>query len=77
MTPPSAPAAPSPAEPTPPGGRIVFEVADDIACLYLGALAAQVPAKDVNHSRVVELITTGRSGDLGLQPEIANAGGVA
>ena len=55
----------------------VMQVADNIACLYLGALAAQVPAKDVNHSRVVELITTGRSGDLGLQPEIANAGGVA
>jgi D-xylose transport system ATP-binding protein len=55
----------------------VMQVADNIACLYLGALAAQVPAKDVNHSRVVELITTGRSGDMGLQPEIANAGGVA
>ena len=55
----------------------VMQVADNIACLYLGSMAAQVSAKDVNHSRVVELITTGRSGDMGLQPEIANAGGVA
>ena len=55
----------------------VMQVADNIACLYLGALAAQVSVKDVTHSSVVELITTGRSGDMGLQPEIANAGGVA
>ena len=55
----------------------VMQVADNVACLYLGALAAQVSAKDVNHSRIVELITTGRSGDMGLQPEIANAGGAA
>jgi D-xylose transport system ATP-binding protein len=55
----------------------VLQVADNIACLYLGALAAQVSVKDVTHSRVVELITTGRSGDMGLQPEVANAGGVA
>jgi len=40
----------------------VFEVADNIAVLYLGAMAAQVKAKDVNHSQVVELITAGRSG---------------
>ncbi len=39
-------------------------------------MAAQVSAKDVNHSSIVELITTGRSGDLGLQPEVAAAGGV-
>ena len=28
----------------------VMQVADNIACLYLGAMAAQVSAKDVNHS---------------------------
>ena len=39
-------------------------------------MAAQVRAKDVNHSQVVELITAGRSGDLGLQPEVAAAAGV-
>jgi D-xylose transport system ATP-binding protein len=57
----------------------VFAVADNIACLYLGQMAAQVGAKDVTHGQVVELITAGRSGDLGLQPEVAavNAGGVA
>jgi D-xylose transport system ATP-binding protein len=55
----------------------VMQVADNIACLYLGALAAQVQASEVNHGRVVELITSGRSGDLGLQPEVVNVAGVA
>lgn len=55
----------------------VMQVADNIACLYLGALAAQVKASDVNHGRVVELITSGRSGELGIQPEVANVAGVA
>jgi D-xylose transport system ATP-binding protein len=45
----------------------VLEVADNIAALYLGQMAAQVKAKDVNRSQVVELITAGRSGDMGLQ----------
>ena len=45
----------------------VFEVSDRIACLYLGRMVAQVPTKDVSHGQVVELITAGRSGDLGLQ----------
>ena len=45
----------------------VFEVADRIATLYLGRMVAQVPTKDVTHGQVVELITAGRSGDLGLQ----------
>jgi D-xylose transport system ATP-binding protein len=30
-------------------------------------MVAQVPARDVSHSQIVELITAGRSGDLGLQ----------
>ncbi len=55
----------------------VFQVADSIACLYLGQMAAQVRAKDVNHGQVVELITAGRSGDLGLQPQVAAEAGVA
>src|SRR5690606_26940825 len=45
----------------------VFEVADRIATLYLGRMVAQVQTKDVTHGQVVELITAGRSGDLGLQ----------
>jgi D-xylose transport system ATP-binding protein len=50
----------------------VFEVSDRIACLYLGRMAAQVPTKDVTHGQVVELITAGRSGDLGIaRPENA------
>jgi D-xylose transport system ATP-binding protein len=50
----------------------VFEVADRIATLYLGRMVAEVPTRDVTHSQVVELITAGRSGDLGLaRPESA------
>ncbi|MGW0569590.1 ATP-binding cassette domain-containing protein [Streptomyces tauricus] len=44
----------------------VFAVSDRIAALYLGRMAAQVSTSDVTHSEVVELITSGRSGDLGL-----------
>jgi D-xylose transport system ATP-binding protein len=46
----------------------VFEVADDIAVLYLGQMVAQVQRSEVTHGQVVELITGGRSGDLGLPP---------
>jgi D-xylose transport system ATP-binding protein len=50
----------------------VFEVADRIACLYLGRMAAEVNTKDVTHGQVVELITAGRSGELGIaRPESA------
>ena len=49
----------------------VFQVADNVACLFLGQMAAQVNAKEVTHGQVVELITAGRSGDIGLQPEVA------
>jgi D-xylose transport system ATP-binding protein len=44
----------------------VFEVADDIAVLYLGQMAIQLEASAASRNQVVELITTGRSGDLGL-----------
>jgi D-xylose transport system ATP-binding protein len=53
----------------------VFAVADQIACLYLGRMAAQVKATDVTYSQVVELITAGRSGDLGLPPAAVGASG--
>jgi D-xylose transport system ATP-binding protein len=46
----------------------VFAVADRIAALYLGQMVAQVKATEVTHAQVVELITSGRSGNLGLQP---------
>ncbi|MGH8792695.1 MAG: ATP-binding cassette domain-containing protein [Stackebrandtia sp.] len=44
----------------------VFAVSDRIAALYLGQLAAQVETASVTHTQVVELITSGRSGGLGL-----------
>ncbi len=50
----------------------VMRVADHIACLYLGRLAAQVPASEVTNSQVVELITTGRTGDIGIPVQVAN-----
>ena len=52
----------------------VQAVADDIACLYLGSMAAQVDKSTVSSQQVVELITTGRSGDIGLKPEAAVGG---
>ena len=51
----------------------VMQVADNIAALYLGQMAAQVKTTDVTHGQVVELITAGRSGDLGLQPQQTGA----
>ena len=47
----------------------VFEVADNISVLYLGQMAAQVRVGDVTRNQVVELITSGRSGTLGMQPD--------
>jgi D-xylose transport system ATP-binding protein len=47
----------------------VFAVADRIATLYLGRMVAEVKASDVTHAQVVELITAGRSGNLGLPVE--------
>jgi D-xylose transport system ATP-binding protein len=45
----------------------VMQVADKIAVLYLGQVAATVNRVDVNQTQVVELITSGRSGDIGLK----------
>jgi D-xylose transport system ATP-binding protein len=44
----------------------VLQVSDRIAALYLGQMAAIVDRKEVNQQQLVELITTGSSGDLGL-----------
>ncbi|MGH3243877.1 MAG: ATP-binding cassette domain-containing protein [Spirillospora sp.] len=43
----------------------VFAVSDRIAALYLGRMVAQVSTADVTHRQVVELITSGTSGELG------------
>ena len=47
----------------------VLQVADKIAALYLGQMAAIVDRKDVNQTQIVELITSGRTGDIGLVPQ--------
>jgi D-xylose transport system ATP-binding protein len=46
----------------------VMKVADSIGVLFLGRMAAQVRRADVTQTHVVELMTSGRSGDLGLSP---------
>jgi D-xylose transport system ATP-binding protein len=50
----------------------VMEVADRVAALFLGKIAAEVLAKDSSTTQIVELITTGRSGDIGLTPATAD-----
>ena len=55
----------------------VMQVADSIATLFLGQMAAQVRKADVNNTQVIELITAGRSGELGLKPREAAEAGVA
>ncbi len=47
----------------------VLQVSDRISALYLGRMAATVLRAEVNQTQIVELITTGRSGDIGLAPE--------
>jgi D-xylose transport system ATP-binding protein len=49
----------------------VFEVSDRITALYLGRVAADVAASETNHSQIVELITAGRSGDIGISAATA------
>jgi D-xylose transport system ATP-binding protein len=51
----------------------VFEVSDRIAALYLGRMAADIPISQVNRGQVIELITAGRSGDVGIAPAEAAA----
>ena len=50
----------------------VFAVADRIATLYLGRMAAVVDAADTTQAEIVELITTGRSNGMGI-PETNGA----
>ncbi|MFN0284584.1 MAG: ATP-binding cassette domain-containing protein [Kineosporiaceae bacterium] len=47
----------------------VLRVADNVAALYLGQMAAQVPTSQLTHGQIVELITAGRSGDIGLSAD--------
>ena len=49
----------------------VMEVADRITTLFLGRVAAEVKRSEVTYSQVVELITAGRTGSIGLQPATA------
>ncbi|SDO76003.1 monosaccharide ABC transporter ATP-binding protein, CUT2 family [Nakamurella panacisegetis] len=51
----------------------VKEVADRITPLYLGRVAADVASKDVTTAQIIELITSGRTGDIGLPPVVAQA----
>ena len=51
----------------------VFEVADRVTAMYLGRTVADIPVKDTTRGQVVELITSGRSGDLGLATADADA----
>lgn len=44
----------------------VMQVADSVAAMYLGRMAAQVPASTVDRSAIVELITSGSSRNLGI-----------
>ena len=52
----------------------VMSVANRVAALYLGRVAAEVRTADSSVAQIVELITSGRSGDLGLAPAAANEG---
>ena len=52
----------------------VIAVADRVAVLFLGRVAAEVRAKDSSIQQIVELMTSGRSGDLGLAPATADQG---
>jgi D-xylose transport system ATP-binding protein len=52
----------------------VLAVADRVAVLFLGRIAAEVQTKDSSVQQIVELMTSGRSGDLGLAPATADEG---
>ena len=53
----------------------VLEVSDRVAVMYLGRMAAEVRAKDTNREQLVQLITSGRSGSIGLLPATAQEAG--
>ena len=50
----------------------VMEVADRVVALFLGRVAAEVLTKDSSTTQIVELITAGRSGNIGLAPATAD-----
>jgi len=50
----------------------VMEVADRVVALFLGRVAAEVHKKDTSTTQIVELITSGRSGDIGLTATTAD-----
>jgi D-xylose transport system ATP-binding protein len=50
----------------------VMEVADRVAVLFLGRVAAVVNAKESSTTQIVELITAGRSGGIGLAAATAD-----
>lgn len=52
----------------------VLQVADRVAVMYLGQMAAVVDREGTDQQQIVELITTGRSGDIGLRRDTAGAG---
>jgi D-xylose transport system ATP-binding protein len=50
----------------------VMEVADRVVALYLGRVAAEVKKSESSTTQIVELITAGRSGDIGLAVSTAD-----
>jgi len=50
----------------------VMERADRVVALYLGRVAAEVKKSDTNTTQIVELITSGRSGNIGLTAATAD-----
>jgi D-xylose transport system ATP-binding protein len=50
----------------------VMEVADRVAALYLGRIAAVVKKSETSTTQIVELITSGRSGNIGLTAATAD-----
>jgi D-xylose transport system ATP-binding protein len=50
----------------------VMEVADRVVALYLGRVAAEVKKSETSTTQIVELITAGRSGNVGLTPATAD-----
>jgi D-xylose transport system ATP-binding protein len=50
----------------------VMEVADRVVALFLGRVAAEVKKTETSTTQIVELITSGRSGDLGLASSTTN-----
>ena len=49
----------------------VMEVSDRVTALFLGRVAADLKTSDTNHSQIVELITAGRSGNIGISAATA------